>query len=180
MTSDMQHRRPSKFEMSLSNNNLDDIYKAGAGTRDPGFSVIVSFDYYDGPESGIAIYPQGDGVRFSSLGDSRSRLFRAFELTPIDGFWWPRIQALQAAAGIDPPRRILFPAEESKLFRDLREEVFSADSKGHYISIGTPDFERISASPASELELEILRKTKGPEKSFELAHKLIKMKLAEA
>lgn len=164
--------------MSLSENSLDDLFKANASTQNPGFSAIVSFDYYDGPESGLAIYPQGNGVRFFSLGDSRSRFFRAFELTSIDGFWWPRIQALQAMTGIEPSRRILSPAEESELFCELKEDVLRANSKGHYVAVGTPDFERITVSPVSPLELKILRETKEAEKSFKLTHNLIKRRQA--
>lgn len=163
-----------KYKMNLS--GLDNLFKSNMGTQDPGFSAIVSFDYYDGPESGLAIYPQGDGVRFSSLGDSKSRLFRAFELTSIDGFWLPKIQTLQATTGIEPSRRILFPTKDNELLRELRENTLGANSRGHYVSVGTPDFERILISPVSSWELKILRETKDSERCFKLTHKMIKTK----
>lgn len=97
---------------------------------DPGFAVIVAFDYCDGPEHGLALYPSGDGVRFSSLGDSKSRFFRAFELTPIEGAWWPQVRALQRAAGIVPPRRILLPSEATDESSQLESNVIQAPAIG--------------------------------------------------
>ena len=83
--------------MSSSSDLLYEFARVSGSAGDPGFAVVLAFEYYDGPERGLALYPSGHGVRFSSLGDSKSRLFQAFELIPIEGNWWPRIKALQQA-----------------------------------------------------------------------------------
>lgn len=71
--------------MSSSSESLHEFARGSGSASDLGFTVILVFDYYDGPEHGLALYPSGEGVRFSSLGDSKSRLFRAFEFIPIEG-----------------------------------------------------------------------------------------------
>jgi hypothetical protein len=148
---------------------------AGAdGARDPGFAVVVAFDYYDGPERGLALYPSGEGVRFASLGDSNSRLFRAFELVPIRGNWWAEVKDLQRAAGIDPPRRVLVPDEASDMLEQLEKSVLDALGTGQYVGVGTPDLEQLSVSAVSKEQLDALRQLGCSPAGFRSAHQLVK------
>ena len=165
--------------MNSSNDQLQKLARTPGSAGDPGFAVIVAFDYYDGPEHGLALYPSGDGVRFSSLGDSKSRFFRAFELTPIEGAWWPQVKALQRAAGIDPPRRILMPCEATEELRQLESSVFQAPPIGQFVGVGSPDFERVSICAVTQEQLEALRELGCSPAGFQMAHKLVKSRTAE-
>jgi hypothetical protein len=139
----------------------------------------VAFDYYDGPEHGLALYPSGDGVRFSSLGDSKSRFFRAFELTPIEGAWWPQVRALQQVAGIDPPRRILVPSDATDELSQLESNVLQAPAIGQFVGVGSPDFERVSICAVTREQLEALRELGCSPAGFQMAHQLVKGQIAE-
>lgn len=163
-------------------NSSSDLLRefAGAlGTRDPGFEVVLAFDYYDGPEHGLALYPSGEGVRFASLGDSTTRLFRAFELVPIPGNWWADVRALQGAAGTAPRRRVFVPAETTDLLVQLEQRVLDAESMGQYIGVGTPDLQQIAVVAISQVELDALRQLGCSLAGFQLAHRLVKGQAAD-
>jgi hypothetical protein len=166
--------------MNSSSELLQKLAQAPGSANDPGFEVIVAFDYYDGPEHGLALYPSGEGVRFSSLGDSKSRFFRAFELIPIKGTWWPQIKSLQQAAGIDPPRRILVPSEPSDELGQLENDVLQAPAAiGQFVGVGSPDLEKLSICAVSQKQLETLRELGCSPAGFQLAHQLVKGRAAE-
>jgi len=165
--------------MISSSEQLQKLAQTFSAAADPGFDVIVAFDYYDGPEHGLALYPSGDGVRFSSVGDSRSRFFRAFELTPIEGAWWPQVKALQQAAGIDPPRRILVPSEATEELSRLESDVLQAPAIGHFIGVGSPDLERISVCNVTREQLGALLELGCSHAGFQMAHQLVKGRTAE-
>lgn len=153
---------------------LQKLAQAPGSADDPGFEVIVAFDYYDGPEHGLALYPSGDGVRFSSLGDSKSRFFRAFELIPIEGAWWPQVKALQHAVGIDPPPRVLFPQMASDELGQLESNVLQAPAIGQFVGVGSPYFERVSICAVTQQQLEALRELGCSPAGFQLAHQFVK------
>ncbi len=138
------------------------------------FEVIVAFSYYDGPENGLALHPSGDGVRFSSLGDSKSRFFRAFELIPIEGTWWPQVRALQKGVDIDPAHKILVPSALSDELTQLESDVLKAPSNGQFIGVGSPNFEKIMMCAVTEDELRELRGSSRSPAGFYSAHQLVK------
>ena len=165
--------------MISSSDLLQKLAQAPGSADDPGFEVIVAFDYYDGPEHGLALYPSGDGVRFSSLGDSKSRFFRAFELIPIKGTWWPQVKALQQAAGIDPSRRILVPSEASDGLGQLENDVRQAPAIRQFVGVGSPNLERVSICAVTQEQLEALRELGCSPAGFQLAHQLVKGRAEE-
>lgn len=160
--------------MISSNNQLYDFAITHGARRDPAFELIVAFDYYDGPERGLALYPSGVGVRFSSLGDSQSRLFRAFELTTIEGSWWRQVRALQEASKIEPPSRVLVPMEASETLDLLERDVFDAAATGYFIGVGSPFLNCLFVSSVSEEQRAALRQLNSSPASFRLAHQIIK------
>lgn len=165
--------------MNSSSDLLRQFAQAPGANHDPGFAVIVAFDYYDGPERGVALYSSGEGVRFSSLGDSGSRLFRAFELIPISGNWWSEVKALQQAGGIDPPQRVLVPAEASDVVARLESDVFSAPATGLYVGVGSPNFEQVHVSAVTQEQLDVLRQLDCSPAGFQSAHRLVKGRAAD-
>jgi hypothetical protein len=165
--------------MSSSNDLLTEFARISTAARDPGFVVVVAFDYYDGPEHGLALYPSGEGVRFASLGDSNSRTFRAFELIPIHGSWWPKVRGLQHAEGIDPPSRVLVPGEANDTLKQLQRAVHDATGVGQFVGVGAPDLGRLSVSKVAEEQLIALRQLGGSPDAFRLAHQLAKGRAAD-
>jgi hypothetical protein len=141
---------------------------------DPKFAVIVAFDYYDGPEHGLALYHSGHGVRFSSLGDSRSRLFRAFKFIAIDGVWWQQISGLRQAEKPDLMRRIVLPSKESENLTDFESAAQQARALGQFVGVGSPDLKKLLVSPVTEHELKDLRNLGCSQAGFDLAHRFVK------
>jgi len=142
--------------------------------RDPGFGVIVAFEYHDGPESGVAVYPSGAGVYFSVLGESRSRLFRAFELSAIEGNWLQRVGSLQKKEAVSPPPHVLVPSNTELERSRLLYDVSNASSKGSYVGVGTPSLNDIQIVSASRKQIEDLRVRGRSEAGFRIAHELVK------
>jgi hypothetical protein len=162
--------------MTFSSELLEKSANTLGAVEDLGFEVIVAFGYYDGPESGLAIYPTGDGFRFSSLGDSKSRFFRSFELVPIEGTWWSQFKALPQAQGFVRTSRIFLPSASSEELIHLKSDVFRARSTGQFVGVGTPYFERVSVSAVNDRDLSELHELSGSPNGFRKAHQLIKLK----
>jgi len=141
---------------------------------DPGFERILAFEFYDGPERGLALYPSGCGARFSSLGDSASRLLRAFEIVSIEGSWRVRLEALQSAADAASPRRVLLPTESSDALAQLERDIASAPRMDFFVGVGSSYFEKMSIVPVNEEQLINLRQVGASPEGFRAAHRLIK------
>lgn len=162
--------------MSSSNNQIRDFANTHGIRRNPGFVLIIAFDYYDGPERGLALYPSGEGVRFTSLGDSRSRLFRSFELTAIEGNWWSQARALPEAATEEQPGRVLVPSKASEMLALLDHNILDASPTGYYVGIGSPSFEWLSVSSVNEDQLTMLRQLCCSPVGFRAVHQIVKEK----
>ena len=158
--------------MISSNKQLHDLSCTLGLRHDPGFVLIVAFEYYDGPEKGFALFPSGAGVRFSPLGDSKSRLFRAFELCPSEGDWWPRVRALQETISGEPSNsRVIVPEENSETLTLLERDVFDAATADYYVSIGSPNLDWLDVSSISREQLEALRQSSI---GFHSIHQILK------
>lgn len=140
---------------------------------DHNFEVVIAFDYYDGPESGVALYASGEGIRFSSVGDSESRLRRGFEMDAIEGDWWPPIRELIRQEGLSEPRRVIVPGPSETLMR-LRENVTQAVAKRHFVGVGAPDLSRMSGIQVTEAELSKLRELGCSTAGFKFANRLVR------
>jgi hypothetical protein len=159
--------------MMSSNDRLRECFERG-GKRDPGFDVIVAFDFYDGPERGLALYPSGDGVRFTSLGDSKSRLFRAFALVPIEGNWRRAVDTVRTTIDHVYTQRLLLPTRSSDAAAQLEEEVFAATTAGLYIAVGSPYLEEILLRPVTQEQFDDMRPVRFSSEGFERAHRVVK------
>lgn len=144
-----------------------------SGRVDSKFEVVIAFEYYDGPESGLAVYTSGQGVRFSSVGDSESRLQRGFEMEAIEGDWWPPVRELIRQEGVSKPRRMIVPGPSEALMR-LKDSVAKAVAKGQFVAVGTPDLLRLSIVPAKEADVAHLRELGGSVGGFRIANGLVK------
>ena len=145
-----------------------------ADWRDPGFALVLPFEYYDGPEFALGLFPSGEAVRIESVGDSRSRLFRAFELTPLAGNWLAEVQRVCGPVDFTDPRRGHVPAESFDLLAQLEKRVRTAKSGDSWLAVGEPDLSRVSVVSISQSERQQLRSTGDWETSFRVAHQLMK------
>ena len=93
---------------------LDRVVASGE-RRDPGFDVVVAFDYYDGPEKGVAIFSNGGAVKFESIGESKSGCFRAFYLAPLEGDDWLLMVRRMPEAGDGALPRMTCEVSEERL-----------------------------------------------------------------
>jgi len=93
-------------------------------------------------------------VRFSTLGDSKSGLYRAFKLEEITGEWWNKIKSIKQLNKLDPKIRVVVPNEQSEALVILEKEVNSSVVISSYLSIGSPNFEWLAAFMASQKDLD--------------------------
>jgi hypothetical protein len=138
------------------------------------FVLLVVFDFYDGLESGLALLASGKGVRFKSLGDSKSRCFRAFQLTTIEGDWWPQVLPIQAVEQGAKKNPVLIGLQPTLLLENLKHDVYSATALSHQIAIGTPYLEKLAVCEVSDRWLSELQINKQKIDCFKIAHLLLK------
>ena len=158
-------------------NPEDSVHKlealAEGGTVDPGFSHVIAFDFYDGAESGLAIYECGAGVRFASLGDSRSGLHRAFELCGITGNWRAAVETVLGMGASTHPSRFFLPPTSEHIL-NLQNDVSDAACAGYFVGVGSPYLETLKVARVSEKELVELRGQQSSIAAFDGAHKIVK------
>lgn len=140
----------------------------------PGFEAIVALDFYDGPESGLAIYASGAGLRFDSLADSRSRCFRSYELIPVEGNWKGSVAKLRSVDPRGQASRVIIPREDSDELTKLELDIYAAHANGLYLAIGSPWVEKLNIMPISEAALVEIRRLKRSPEGFRAAHSLVK------
>lgn len=152
--------------MISSNSNVN-------GPKYPKFALIVAFDYYDGPESGLAVSTTGAGVRFSSVGDSKYRFQRGFEMEAIEGDWWPPVRELVLEEGESEPRRVFAP-RPSQILAKLEERVAQATVTEHFVAVGSPDLLRLTIVSATDAEITELRERSRSGDGFRFAKALVR------
>ena len=164
---------------SSNSSRLDRLWQGHADRHDPGFAVIIAFDFYDGPERGLAVYPSGKGVRFWSLGDSRSRFFRAFELTSIVGEWWQQVRSLpevSTSMPTSPTSRVRVPLASDAL-TVLENNVLDAVATGYSIGVGAPYLQWLLTRSVTVADLAALRQLGGSPEAFRSAHNLVRRQI---
>lgn len=161
--------------MGSSNDFLSRLAECPSRRSDPDFALIIAFDFYDGPERGLAIFPSGEGVRFSSLGDSPSRLFRSFLLTTIEGRWWGSAKSVPEVGAMDPAKKVIVPGNQSAPLSEIEGNVCSAQSVNHYIGVGDPYLKWLKIAQVSEQDAAIaLRERYEEPGGFQCAHRIVK------
>lgn len=161
--------------MNSSSNPLAQLARS-ARSHATGFERVVAFDYYDGPERGLAIFASGYGVRFSSIADSPSKLFRAFLLEAIGGDWLERIRSLPEYVAAPPTALVILPRRQSKVLTKLEQDVFASRTINSYVAVGASHLDRLSLAPVSKSELIDIQALGGSPAAFRAAHRVIKSK----
>ncbi|WP_457333707.1 hypothetical protein [Rhizobacter sp. P5_C2] len=159
--------------MTSSETHLRKLAAQPLVRNDPGFELVLAFDYYDGPESGIAVLASGQAVRFTSLGDSNSRLFRAFEFHPLQGSWWPQVLKVpdvqEAMPLLCDGRRVLNPGM-SEAINTLQRQVFDAPVDGAFIGVGAASWKWLTVMSVREDELYSIRQMQGSPLAYRTVH----------
>ncbi|WP_171089699.1 hypothetical protein [Usitatibacter rugosus] len=147
---------------------------------DPGFSLVVGFDYYDGPEDGLGVFPSGVGMRFVAVGESRTRRFRAFLLDLLEGDWGARVRSLPDCKDVASTVRVIAPLNSSPACESLQNDLKATPVKVHLIGIARLDFSWISWIPVSTADYTAIREQSQVEDGYQIVHALLKASGAES
>ena len=140
------------------------------------FEIIVGFEFYDGPEDGVAILKSGGGLRFTALAESKYRIFRAFLVEEIAGDWINGFRSLGIEAGVYKPcQAIILPdSSEADAFK---EDIIRAASSKSYIAVGFPYFWNLKLIEVNRSIISNLMNINDNDKMFREAHNIVKLRL---
>jgi hypothetical protein len=126
---------------------IPDFLKIVGVARSTEFAVVVAFEYYDGPESGIALLETGQALRFKLIADSKSQLFRAFLIEILDGHEWRcRIPIAHTTS-----TRVVWLCDDSETTRNIKTEFQQALGVSKFIGIGDRNLECLATRDASKM-----------------------------
>ena len=139
--------------MEHSGRYLENLRIAGGVARRVKFDLVVAFDFYDGPESGLAFHSSGEGLRFLMVGESKTRLFRAFRLALLRGNWAEQVEkaiepSLRGAAG-----RMVFALDADDTISALVDVTSEATEQSYYVAIGGGYLDELAIAAVSEADL---------------------------
>jgi hypothetical protein len=158
--------------MTYSNEYLTHL--AEVGCRSTGFDIIIAFDFYDGPESGLAILKSGDGFRFHSIGESKSRMHRAFWLVPIEGNWTEIVNKLPKTS-TSQSHRVIVPSISSDIIDQITARTLSSPGDGSFVGVGSPYLDKLTIAPADERILVDIKSELNSSAAFNKIHAIIKL-----
>jgi hypothetical protein len=121
------------------------------------FKHLFCDDFYDGVETGIGVTESGAAFRFSAIGDSHFRVFRAFVIDAIE--WQPTV-------GFDEKWPQFISAEDFT-------KTSATESHAAFVGIGTPYLEWLVAEPIDDPSVFLTT-----EATFCTAHRALKEKFA--
>jgi hypothetical protein len=161
------------------NNEFDRFAITSRSAHEPPFASIIAFDYYDGPESGLAICSSGLGLRFRSLADSHSRRFRAFHFTTLSGDWTSQGANIRNILEAQPEAKILLPKnavdkEVTDAFDTLESKIDLAKAIDNYIGIGSPDLSCLWVAKDIDAANKVTHKKLESTSTFIVVHKALK------
>ena len=111
----------------------------------PNFANVIAFDFYDGIESGVGLFPCGTALRFTYLTESRTNLFKAFRIDLIDGNWTKYIDLYP-----------FLPPCGNKQFQEFSKRIETEKALKTFIGIGNFSLDRLLIAPISSAEIEHL------------------------
>jgi hypothetical protein len=135
-------------------------------TLDLHFEVIVGFDFYEGVETGMAVYPSGQALWITSLGDSHSRRFRAFELAEIEGSWLATLESLRGSGPKDDKVFVGKSGRDMAKLNQLRRETENARRTKLWVFAGSPYLVRGRTAKIDPANLRALQQHNGSPEGF--------------
>jgi hypothetical protein len=140
---------------------------------------ILALDYYDGPERGLIVFPKGRLARFSAIADSKSNLFRSYEIAGLAGFWQGQIKALPITTFYPSRGGVLIAREKNADLESLEASVFGAEIVQCYLGISHIAMGCISVVSMIFDDLEGIRQLGASSGAFNSAHMLLKQRRRE-
>lgn len=137
------------------------------------FQHVVAFQFYDGAETGIAVYESGEAIRFSSLGDSESRRLRAYGLSLVEGHWTQRVCEVFEMEKKSCSERFLLLSQDHDSSLALERDLANARSIAVYVGIGTPYLEALEAASVTLAELSACQRLADAATAFTEVAKII-------
>lgn len=128
--------------MNYLNDATENLRSVGFGIKNSGFTRLLAFEYYDGPEFGVALYASGSGVRFKVLSESPKRLFRAFEVVPLSLSCEIIIDEALRECEIYNRERIIFPKSRSIALDRIEQRILNEKQEISFFAVGDPLLEK--------------------------------------
>lgn len=122
-------------------------------------SRAVGFNYYDGYENGIGISTENIVYRFSSVGDSYSRMYRSFIFSQIDMGWWQRACTIEGIVWDNSKSLFAFINTYSAELCSFFEEINLITTENNFVGISDIGLDCIKAVP---LDLKIKKNLEDP------------------
>jgi hypothetical protein len=135
--------------MSYSNSPLSLEGQRVATDKIP---AIVVLEYYDGPETGVIVFDEKTYGHFDTLGDSESRLLRAFRIEILETLRQPKLVELVQALIRDNPGKkfIVADAKASQAIYGLLENTTVTLN---YLAIGPTSLDWLEVAQVEKTEL---------------------------
>lgn len=163
-----------------SSNNILDYFAENPGRCQIDVAGILPFEFSDGPERGLAIFADGQAVTFSLIGESRFKMFRAFELHPIVGDWSIALQAWKLQSTGLKNDRIILPSHTAEIFDRIEHDASKALAIGHYVGVGSPYLEWLTIAKISPSQKHTLNRQAQNGTGFLFAHNIIRQNRQES
>ena len=135
---------------------------------DKPFSIVLASAFYDGPEEGVAIRPDGAAAAFWSLADSPFGMFRAFYFRPI--FDPGAVQNLVRSAPDEGAPLVLLGPEADEA---LKACVATAGPVNQ-IAVGSSYLDWLRFAPATTVDVETMLISQTEVGKYRRAHAHLK------
>jgi hypothetical protein len=122
--------------MAYSSRYLLDLRTGGGVQRGVSFDLIVTTDFYDGPEEGFVFYSSGEGLRFSAVAESRFPIFRAFGFALLEGNWSKLVDDIVEASPEVSRGLLIFSNDSHEGVSELFSMASAAKERSYYLGVG--------------------------------------------
>jgi hypothetical protein len=157
--------------MGNSSEYLDRLKTTGGIERGVKFDLVVSVDFYDGPERGFAFYLSGEALSFSAIAESKYPIFRAFAFALVDGNRARMVRdALATSGGL--PSYMVFASKTDSAISALLDSVYQASEKAYYVGVGRAYLDGVAVTGISKTDLDNLTSTRNVD--YPTIHRYIK------
>ena len=139
--------------MEHSGRYLENLRIAGGVARRVKFDLVVAFNFYDGPETGLAFHSSGEGLRFLMVGESKTRLFRAFRLALLRGNWAEQVEKVIETSLRSTAGRMVFASDADDMISALVDVTSEATEQSCYVAVGPGYLDGLAIAAVSEADL---------------------------
>jgi hypothetical protein len=134
--------------MCASSEYLERLKISGGVERGVKFDLLLTLDFYDGPERGFAFYSSGEGLSFSVIAEAKYPILRAFALTLLKGDWTELIKNIHNTHNTKrkPNSRLVFAYQDDSEVMALLDSVSRAPEQAYYVGVGQAYLENLAVA----------------------------------